>query len=178
MKFKYEIWDEAFPRYQEFVQAVELIVPDQLPFVTGQYFKANPNYTFVALDNKVIAGFIRYCKQPIGPEAKCTEVTLKNQVLLEAKINAFAVDPNYRNKGIGKNLQKIVLAHAKGNNCYQVASYSTFDKKENYSVKLTMGFSVQTETQADGTKGGYFLMPLSHWQSDDDIIWDTPKKNF
>ena len=79
---------------------------------------------------------------------------------MEAKIIAFAVHPEYQNKGIGKDLQRKVLQFAEEIGCYQVASYSTYDKKENYAVKIALGFAVQPEVQPDGTKGCYFLKVL------------------
>ena len=80
--------------------------------------------------------------------------------LTEAKINVFAVDEDYRNQGIGKRLQLKVIEDAKAKNCNQVTSYSTFDKVENYSIKLGLGFCVQPEIQTDGTIRCFFLLKL------------------
>jgi len=135
--------------------------PEQVQFISGDYFKHGPNYLFGAVTKEgKLVGVIRYCEQIVGIEQCCPSVVLKGKHLKEAKINAFAVDFNYRNKGIGRRLQQHVIAHAKELGLYQVSSYSTFDKVENYTVKLDLGFCVQPEKQSDGTIGCYFLMKL------------------
>ena len=108
----------------------------------------------------ILVGCIRYCIQEIGYEQNTPQIIHNGQVLTEAKINAFAVKASFRNRGIGKKLQKHVIENAKQKGCSQVSSYSTFDKKENYAIKIGLGFCVQPEIQKDGTKGCFFLMKL------------------
>ena len=137
------------------------VAPEQVQFVMGHYFKHGTNYAFGMFDeNENILGVIRYCKQFIGDEQKCERITLNGSELLEAKINAFAVSPDRRNQGIGRLLQKKVISHAKDQGCFQVASYSTYDKVSNYAIKVSLGFAIQPELQSDGTRGCYFLMKL------------------
>lgn len=134
--------------------------PEQIQFVKGDYFEHGENIEFGFFEEDKLIGCIRYCIQQIGIEQKTPPITTNGIELKEAKINIFAVDKNFRNQGIGKKLQLKVIEDAKINNCSQVASYSTFDKVENYSIKLGLGFCVQPETQTDGTMGCYFLMKL------------------
>lgn len=143
------------------IKYLDAVAPEQTQFVTGSYFEHGDNFAFGILgkDDELIAA-IRYCKQKIGIEQKCPAVQLGKADLYEAKINVFAVAEDYRNQGLGKLLQKHVIQHATAQNCYQVASYSTYDKIENYYVKLRLGFCCQPEKQADGTMGCYFLMRL------------------
>jgi len=137
------------------------VAPEQTQFITGKHFAHGINFAFGILnDNCELIAAIRYCKQKIGIEQKCEPIQLNGVYLFEAKINAFAVHPDYRNQGNGKSLQKHVIEHATRQNCYQLVSYSTYDKIENYAVKLQLGFCCQPETQENGTKGCYFLMRL------------------
>jgi GNAT superfamily N-acetyltransferase len=136
------------------------VAPDQVQFITGNYFSHGKNYAFAFMDGSEIVGAIRYCKQIIGDEQRCPHLERNGTPIAEAKINAFAVSSKMQNLGIGKLLQKAVLSHAKEQSCFQVASYSTYDKLANYAVKLSLGFCIQPETQTDGTKGCYFLMRL------------------
>lgn len=163
MKISYQFWTTSYEKYPQFIDLLKQIAAEQLPFVEGPYFREHENFLFVAIAEGTLAGFIRYCKQPIGPEAKCAPVNYKSGQLWEAKINAFAVSPSFRGRGIGKDLQQIVLNHAKESGCYQVASYSTVDKIENYAVKIGLGFGLQLETQPNGSQGAFFIMPLAHW---------------
>ena len=174
MNISYQFWNENYQEYPLFVELLKKIAPEQLQFVVGAYYREHKNYLFVALSQNKVVGFIRYCRQPIGPEAKCPPIKVGTDVLWEAKINAFAVDLDFRGMNIGKTLQQIVLSSAKKLGCYQVASYSTLDKVQNYSVKLSLGFGVQMETQLSGVQGAYFIMPLKSWVPKSEINWEAP----
>jgi len=134
--------------------------PQQVQFVTGAYFEHGKNISFGWYENNILVGCIRYCIQEIGYEQNTPQIIRNGQALTEAKINAFTVGASFRNRGIGKKLQQHVIKSAKQQGCSQVSSYSTFDKKENYAVKVGLGFCIQPETQPDGTKGSFFLMKL------------------
>lgn len=144
----------------ELIELLQKAAPEQIPFVEGAYFEHGENIAFGYYENDLLIGAIRYCIQDIGFEQKTPVIKHKGGILKEAKINAFAVERNYRNQGIGKQLQLKVIESAKQNGCSQVASYSTFDKVENYAVKLALGFCVQPEIQPNGTMGCFFLMKL------------------
>ena len=144
----------------QMVEFLEKTAPEQVPFVIGDYFKHGLNIAFGYIEKKELKACIRYCIQPIGYEQKTAPLTYKGKVLTEAKINAFAVENDCRNKGIGKNLQKTLIEDAKQRGCYQLSSYSTFDKEANYAVKIALNFCIQPEIQPDGTQGSYFLMKL------------------
>jgi GNAT superfamily N-acetyltransferase len=145
---------------QPFLNFIHDVAPEQAQFIGGKYFCHGKNYVFVAKCVNTIVGAIRYCHQKIGEEQGCLVVTYRGAPLFEAKINVFAVSQNTRNCGIGKAMQRKVIEHARFKGCYQVSSYSTYDKSQNYAVKLDLGFSVQPEKQADGTTGCYFQMRL------------------
>ncbi len=136
------------------------VAPKQAPFITGNYFKHGKNIAFGWFEKEQLVGYIRYCIQAIGLEQKTPPLLFKGQVLTEAKINAFAVHQDFRNQKIGQKLQQQVIQDAKKNGCSQIASYSTYDKVENYTIKLKLGFCVQPEIQPNGTMGCFFLMKL------------------
>jgi GNAT superfamily N-acetyltransferase len=159
--FQIEEWDSSHPRYAEFMACLEAVAPEQAPFVAGGgFFNTFPCVLLVALQGQQIAGFLRFAVLPIGPEAHCPTLTLDGQVLVEAKIHAFAVHPDFRNQGIGTALQRHAIRRATQLGCYQLASYSAYGRDANYHVKLALGFAVQPETHGDGEKGVYFMMPL------------------
>jgi len=158
--FTLQEWDQAHPRWEEFVQCLEQSAPEQAPFVLGEYSRQLPCYLCVALQNDRVVGFLRFGVQPIGPEARCPPLVLNGIPLTEAKIHAFAVREECRGQGIGTALQRWVIRRAKELGCFQVASYSSYGREANYHIKLALGFGAQPETHGDDQHGVYFIMPL------------------
>lgn len=155
-----ETWADSHPRWSEFVECLQRVVPEQACFVLGDRYRQYTSYLLVALHGSQIAGFLRFAVQPIGPEAHCPTLHLDGEQLTEAKIHAFAVCPECRGQGIGAQLQKAAIRLARALGCYQLASYSDYSREANYHVKLSLGFAVQPEVHGDDEKGSYFLMPL------------------
>ena len=164
MKANYliEEWDETHPRWPEFVACLEIVAPDQVPFVLKDYYRGYPSYLLVALQWNEVVGFIRFAVQPIGPEVKCPKLYLHEVQLTEAKIHAFAVREGARGQGIGTELQRQTIRRAKELGCYQVASYSSYGRDANHHIKLCLGFAAQPEVHGDNQQGVYFLMPLQN----------------
>ena len=158
--FFIEEWTENHPRYSEFLNSLEQTAPDQREFVVGDYSRAHPCHLFVALQANAVVGFLRISVQPIGPEANCPPLYLKGELLTEAKIHAFAVREESRNQGIGTALQRAAIQKARALGCYQVSSYSLYEKTANHQVKLALGFAAQPEVHGDTIQGVYFIMPL------------------
>lgn len=156
----FEEWDAGHLRFSEFLQFLQSVAPDQVQFVVGGYYARYEPHLLVALDDGQVAGAIRFAVQPIGPEARCPVVHLRGTPLTEAKIHVFAVRPASRDRGIGTQLQRWVIARARDLGCHQVASYSCYDKEANYHIKLSLGFAAQPEVHGDNEQGVYFLMPL------------------
>jgi len=145
---------------QLIIEFLTKFAPEQIQFIKGNYFEHGENIEFGFFEKNKLVGCIRYCIQQIGVEQNTPPIILNGIKQKEAKINIFAVDEEFRNRGIGKRLQLKVIEDARINNCNQLASYSTFDRVENYSIKLGLGFCVQPEIQTDGTMGCHFLMKL------------------
>jgi GNAT superfamily N-acetyltransferase len=162
MKAEYSIeeWNDSHPRWHEFVACLEMVAPEQAPFVFGEYYRAYESYLLVALQAHQVVGFIRFAVQPIGPEAKCPALLLNGVQLTEAKIHAFAVREDARGQGIGTELQRQTLRRAKVLGCYQVSSYSSYGRDANHHIKLSLGFAAQPEVHGDNHQGVYFIMPL------------------
>lgn len=139
---------------------VSTAAQEQEPFLTEKFFSHGEKYALGYFIEAELSGVIGICKQVLGEEQGTPEIMLGNKALSEAKVIAFAVKQDARNKGIGKELQLKAISLAKELDCYQLASYSTFDKAENYRVKSSLGFSIQPEVQQDGTMGCYFLKTL------------------
>ncbi len=158
--FSVDEWDETHPRWQEFAECLETTAPDQAVFVFGEHYQGYPSYLFVALQFNKVVGFLRFAVQPIGPEAKCPPLILDDAQLTEAKIHAFAVREDSRGQGIGTALQIQAIHRAKELGCYQVSSYSSYNRKANYRIKLSLGFGAQPEVHGDNEQGVYFIMPL------------------
>lgn len=158
--FTIEEWNEAHPRWAEFVACLEQAAPEQMPFVLGEYSRDLQCCLLVALQAGQVVGFLRFGIQPIGPEAGCPPLVLNGVPLTEAKIHAFAVREERRGQGIGTALQKRAIQRAKELDCYQLVSHSSYDRPANVHVKLSLGFSAQPEVHGDNPPSVYFLMPL------------------
>ena len=158
--FTLQEWDNAHPRWEEFVQCLEQTAPEQAPFVLGEYSRNLPCYLCVALQDEQVVGFLRFGIQSIGPEAHCPPLVLNGIPLTEAKIHAFAVREERRGQGIGTALQRWAIRRAKELGCFQVASYSSYGRDANHHIKLSLGFGAQPEVHGDNQQGVYFIMPL------------------
>jgi len=139
---------------------VSVVAPDQEPFLTNEFFNHGKKLAVGSFKGAELVGVIVICVQVLGKEQGTPAIIHEGSALTEAKVIAFSVKPKFRNQGIGKELQLNALSLAKERGCFQLASYSTFDKVENYKVKNSLGFSIQPEVQQDGTMGCYFLKTL------------------
>lgn len=128
-----------------------------------------PSLVFLAakLDQQIV-GSLTLKKQPliIPPSewAGKRDRSLRDadgDLVYELFVQTFRVEEGYRRRGIGRTLQAAGLKTAKQQACYQVRSWSSLDKKENFLLKLSMGFGFHPEIQhtASGFKvsGGYFV---------------------
>ncbi len=73
----------------------------------------------------------------------------------------FVVEQMYRRQGVGLQLQQAGLALARDRLCYQVRSWSSLDWRENYALKVKLGFcvhpAVQETTAGQQVTGVYFV---------------------
>jgi GNAT superfamily N-acetyltransferase len=153
-----EAWDQTHPRWDELCTVVA--GEGQTDWMEASASYHHSTHMLVALWADEIAGFLRYVHQPIGPDAGCPAVTVNGEVLIEAKVLAFAVVAPYRRKGIGRALQLEVIRLAKAQGCYQLRSHSGGKHTANQQLKLALGFAVHPIVRGEDRQGVYFLMPL------------------
>lgn len=179
-----ENWDPTHPRWSE----LSAVIAGE-----GQTSWAETNAPFhcsshmlVALCDNEIAGFLRYVRQPIGPD-DCPAVTVDGEVLIEAKILAFAVVAHHRRRGIGRALQRSAIDQAEAQGCYQVRSHSSGKAIANHRLKLKLGFAVHPIVRGDDRQGAYFILPLRHERWKGNLVsyrkingvpvWGDPQEN-
>lgn len=115
------------------------------------------NQCIVAYKENEVVGFLRFVLQKIGLEDGCNIVVYKGKELIEAKILAFGVLKEYRNRGIGEQLQRRVLEEAKKLACYQVRSHSDGENIENHHLKFKLRYSFYPTKRGEDKSGGYFI---------------------
>ena len=153
-----ENWTPDHPRWVELLECVE--GQHQSDWLLSAFDFHLDSHVLVALDGKVIVGFLRFAMQQIGPPDDCPPLMLDDVPLIEAKILAFGVPEAYRRRGIGTQLQQAAVVRARELGCYQVRSWSLAGYTANYQLKLKLGFATQPELRANGQQGFYFVMPL------------------
>ena len=114
----------------------------------------------VATSDTDFIGHISLLKQPITLPIANKEVKYNDHSIYELFVQTFQVNELYRKLGIGKKLQELALLETKQQACYQLRSWSSFDKKVNYQVKFKLGFCfAPSYIESNGKKiaGGYFV---------------------
>lgn len=111
------------------------------------------------VEGSAVIGHISLLVQDIVSQA--TPVKRNGITLRETFVQTFSVDERYRRRGHGKALQLAALALTKGLGCYQMRSWSSWDKPANYALKLSLGFAVhpaiyKTESEQE-ISGVYFI---------------------
>lgn len=159
-----EVWTathERWPEWEGFARAADLVAGIITPDATG----ADSHY-LAALADEVLVGVLMFLVQPIGPEMDIPAIVdFLGRPLLEAKIRAFHVLPEHRNRGVGTALQRHVLALAPALGCYQVRSRSELSRAANYAIKLKLGFGMHPAVRifADGrtSPGVYWVKAIA-----------------
>jgi GNAT superfamily N-acetyltransferase len=151
-------WGEGHPRWEELRRVVEELGQTNWVAASAPYHRSS--HLLVALEGGAIAGFLRFVVQPIGPELDRPPVVLDGEVLLEAKVLAFATLPDFRRRGVGRALQEATIERAVALECHQVRSHSGGSNLANHRLKLAMGFGIHPIVRGDDTGGAYFILPL------------------
>jgi RimJ/RimL family protein N-acetyltransferase len=117
-------------------------------------------------DEARVIGHIALVQQTIEiPSDPPVRVRLHGEELEELFVQSFRVEEEYQNRGIGKRLQQEAFELAKQRRCYQLRSWSSRDKDENYAVKLGLrfgahpGFEHHPELSDPFVYGIYFVLP-------------------
>lgn len=125
-------------------------------------------YCLAAIVANVVIGHITLKKQLLVSPATSWSDNLETPLLsptgkslYETYVQTFAVDPLHRRQGYGSDLQLAALELTQELGCYQMRSWSSTDKPENYALKLKLGFAAHPAilTLADGRQisGVYFV---------------------
>lgn len=111
--------------------------------------KENCFYLGIAIADQVI-GHLTFRQQPLV--VPCSSLTDGHEMVMtdryetpldEIFVQSFAVEAGYRRQGYGRALQQRALRKAHELGCYQMRSWSSADKRENYALKIDLGFAVQ-----------------------------------
>lgn len=150
-----------WPEWEGFARTANMVAGIITPDATG----ADSHY-LAALVDEALVGALMFLVQPIGPEMDIPAlVDSTGRPLLEAKIRAFHVLPEHRNRGVGTALQRHVLELAPALGCYQVRSRSELARGANYAIKRKLGFGMHPalRTFADGrtSPGVYWVKAVT-----------------
>jgi GNAT superfamily N-acetyltransferase len=153
-----ERWPADHPRFDELCQIIASEQQTRLFTFTADWHLSS--HTLVVLHGTTIVGFLRFVVQEIGPDNEQPAVYLNGVALIEAKIVAFGVIADARNRGVGRTLQQAAISWARELYCYQIRSHSDGWRKVNHHLKLSLGFAVHPIIRGDDQEGAYFIMPL------------------
>ncbi len=126
-------------------------------------FDNNDYIYIVKIVDEIVVAHITIKKQLLEIPTLNKQKLYKNDKLLyEYYVQTFFVNADFRNKGIGSSLQEHAYQLSCENDAYQMRSWSSYDKKENYIVKIKLGFSIHPgHTYVSKTNqyipGAYFI---------------------
>jgi GNAT superfamily N-acetyltransferase len=103
-------------------------------------------------------GFLRFTLSIIGRDIRRPPIhDAAGQPLREGFVEAFGVVPDARREGIGQRLQEHAIALCRQRGCYQIRSRSPIASRENYALKLKMGYAIHPSAENDSY---YFIKTL------------------
>ena len=103
-------------------------------------------------------GFLLCFVQVIGrEEGRSVLRDASGTILREGYVDAFGVLLEYRRQGLGRRLQEHAVGLCVDRACYQIRSRSPITSKENYSLKLSLGYAIQPSVENDSY---YFIRTL------------------
>ncbi len=154
-----ERWDRAHVRWPELMSLQEIDDLD-LESMAGEWHLGL--YTLVALQDRSIAGVLRFWTQVIGVDEDKPPFLVDGRPAVEAKVVTFHVLAAYRRQGIGRRLQLAAVRWARELDCYQLRSRSAYGRRENHALKADLGFGISPgRNRPDGpVDTAYFVLPL------------------
>ncbi|CAN5595613.1 MAG: GNAT family N-acetyltransferase [Actinomycetota bacterium] len=102
-------------------------------------------------------GFLRFMVQIIGSDEGRPPIFDAGRPLTEGFVEAFGVDAEYRRRGVGKSMQEWAIEFCEGRGCYQMRSRSPVSSRENYALKISMGYAIHPSGENDSY---YFVRTL------------------
>ncbi len=147
------------PLWAEYVAHLERV--NMAQWIMDENGQPLPNVYFSGIrDGDNVVGHISVRVQDIvspatewsnGKEVPILGADGKN--LRETFVQTFGVEETHRRRGYGRALQLAALKLTKELGCCQIRSWSSADKKANYSLKLNLGFAVHPATSISGLTG-------------------------
>lgn len=141
-------------------QAVELAprINDEIPQqLVLELEWIHDNHVLVAFVEDNPVGLLRFVEQRIGEDEGRPPLVFKGKTLVEGKVIAFGVLPEFRNHGIGRALQERAIEIAREKGCYQLRSRSKYEKQANFHLKMSLGSGIQPSLTDDSV---YFVIVL------------------
>lgn len=142
------IWEQLWPVVEQLAQR---------PYIEADAVHFHSSHVLAAILEDRSVGFLRFVVQRLGEDEGRPPIVFRDRTLYEAKIIAFGVLPEERNRGIGRTLQKEVMRRARALECCQVRSRSDYGNSANYHLKISLGFGIQPSLENDSV---YFVMAL------------------
>ena len=124
------LWKQLWPVIEQL---------EQQPYIEVQAGHFRSSHMFAALVEDRPVGFLRFVVQRLGEDEGRPPIVFRDKVLYEAKIIAFGVLPEERNRGIGRSLQQEAMRRAESLACCQVRSRSDYESVANYHLKISLG---------------------------------------
>ncbi len=142
------IWEHLWPVVEQLAQR---------PYIEAQAGHFRSSHVLAAIMEDRPLGFLRFVVQRLGEDEGRPPIVFRDRTLCEAKIIAFGVLAEERNRGIGRSLQKEAMGRARALDCSQVRSRSDYGNSANYHLKISLGFGIQPSLEDDSV---YFVMAL------------------
>lgn len=139
--YKIEIWEEGHAAWESLRTFVT--EREASPYVMVDDDENAPFFAAVAFsDQGEMIGYHICLVQPIGPEMEVSPIAMRDGTMLkEAKVRGLRVEKGWQNRGVGTALQLATLKEATRRNCFQMRSRSSLDCRENYHIKIKLGFA-------------------------------------
>lgn len=120
------------------------------------------DHVLAAFAGEEIIGFLRFVVQPVGSDAGASPVVIRGREMLEAKILALGVLPQWRRRGVGTMLQRRAIDMAIHRGCHQIRSHDRGGEQVDHQLKLALGSAVHPVRRGADRDGVYFVLPLPH----------------
>lgn len=151
-------WTAVHERWAEAAALIAHLEQTEWVAFVAEWHKSNR--LLVAFTPTEVVGFLRVVRQAIGAEEDWPPLMLNGRPLYEGKVLAFGVAPTHRRQGVGRRLQETAVALCRAGECHQLRSHSSLDNRENYRLKLAMGFAIHPLVTTEQKDGAYFILPL------------------
>jgi GNAT superfamily N-acetyltransferase len=158
------LWPELFAHLDRVEQRRHAFAEDGT-------LRPDSHFLAVVLDDHVVGNIGLNMQELVVPATSTSagyDLTLRDPggaPLRELYVQSFAVEPEHRRRGYGRALQLAALDLARELGCYQMRSWSSVDRPENYALKLSLGFAAHPATHRSATtgleySGVYFIRKL------------------